>query len=174
MNVAASTPNLLFDRRFGARFESDQPAPADLRALEARMGARIASALSAHTEQLTPDIVERLRFGRSQALERARIARLTGLAPAGATAGAFATALLGRASAGSAVNGGFVPMWQRVAGLLPLLMLVAGLVAIDHWSAREQVIAVADVDAQLLSDQLPPSAYSDPGFAAYLRSAPLP
>jgi Protein of unknown function (DUF3619) len=36
------------------------------------------------------------------------------------------------------------------------------------------VLAAAEIDAQLLSDSLPPTAYSDPGFAEYLRSTPQP
>ena len=70
--------------------------------------------------------------------------------------------------------GGFTPWWQRLAAVLPLVLLVSGLVAIDQWSIREEVVAAADLDAQLLADDLPPAAFSDPGFAEYLRSAPPP
>ncbi len=55
--------------------------------------------------------------------------------------------------------------------VLPLLALVVGLLMIDHWSMREQVLAAADVDTQLLADDLPPTAYTDPGFADFMRSA---
>jgi hypothetical protein len=55
---------------------------------------------------------------------------------------------------------------------LPLLLMVTGLIAIDQWTARERVLAAADIDAQLLTDSLPPTAYSDPGFVEYLRTAP--
>jgi hypothetical protein len=48
------------------------------------------------------------------------------------------------------------------------------LVAIDNGVTREQVVAAAEIDTQLLSDQLPPAAYSDPGFAEFLRSSPPP
>jgi hypothetical protein len=57
-----------------------------------------------------------------------------------------------------------------MAALLPLLVLLIGLVFIDQWNLREQVLAAADIDAVLLADDLPPAAYSDPGFAEYLRS----
>jgi hypothetical protein len=53
-------------------------------------------------------------------------------------------------------------------------MLVAGLLAIDSWALREQVVAAADFDAQLLADDLPPAAFSDPGFAEFIRSTPQP
>ena len=36
----------------------------------------------------------------------------------------------------------------------------------DFWADE-----VASVDAELLTDELPPSAYTDPGFAQYLRSS---
>jgi Protein of unknown function (DUF3619) len=72
------------------------------------------------------------------------------------------------------VLGSVVSWWQRAAAVLPLLVLLSGLVAIDHWQSREQVMAAADIDAQLLADDLPPAAYSDPGFAEFLRNGPEP
>jgi hypothetical protein len=89
-------------------------------------------------------------------------------------AGAAAVVLAGTQSQGLALLGGFVPWWQRAASMLPLVMLVLGMVAIDHWAVREQVLAAADFDTQLLADDLPPAAYSDPGFAEFLRTAPAP
>jgi hypothetical protein len=60
-------------------------------------------------------------------------------------------------------------LWNRIASFIPLLALIAGLISIavmqDEMRARE----VAEVDAELLTDELPPSAYVDPGFAQYLR-----
>jgi hypothetical protein len=106
-----------------------------------------------------------LRFAREQALAKARLARR--VAPAGA-------AVVGVSARGAAVLGSFVPWWQRAASVVPLVMLMAGLLVIDHWAVREQVVAAADFDAQLLSDDLPPAAYSDPGFAEFIRSTPQP
>ena len=139
----------------------------DDHAIEQRLAARLASSLSAHAQALAPDVSERLRFARELALGRARDVRR--LAPAVATAG---TQIVGRSVGGAAVLASFVPWWQRAASVLPLVMLLAGLLAIDHLSSREQVLAAAEFDAQLLSDDLPPAAYSDPGFAEYLRASP--
>ena len=69
---------------------------------------------------------------------------------------------------------GFGAWWPRAASVLPLLVLVAGFLMIEQWSVREQVLAAAEIDSRLLADDLPPAAYSDPGFAEYLRSAPPP
>lgn len=137
----------------------------DLHAVEARLAARLAGGLSARAEALPHDVSERLRFAREQAVSRARELRLA--APSGSAVAAVT-------SSGALLLSGFAPWWQRAASVLPVLVLVMGLVAIDRWAAREQVLAAADIDAQLLSDDLPPAAYSDPGFAEYLRSAPTP
>ena len=45
-----------------------------------------------------------------------------------------------------------------------------GLAGIAHVHDRAQIAAVAEVDAALLSDDLPPDAYTDPGFAEYLKT----
>ena len=133
--------------------------------LEARLGARLAGALTAHSLALPHDINERLRFAREKSLAVARESR------ARIAAG---TVVAGVSAQGSLVLGDFLPWWQRAASVLPLLVLVAGLAMIDNWSAREQVLAAAEIDAQLLSDALPPAAYSDPGFGEYLRNPPTP
>lgn len=135
----------------------------DSRVVEARLGVRLASVLSAPA--LPHDVSERLRVAREQALARAREVRRA--APAGA--GSPLVAISGN---GAGLLGGFVPWWQRAASVLPLIVLVAGLVAIDQYALREQVMIAADIDAQILSDDLPPAAYSDPGFAEFLRNGP--
>ena len=138
---------------------------AEHHALEARLAARMAGALTPSLDALSHDLTERLRFAREQALAGARAQRLA------AQAGVRVLAV---SSTGTAVLGGMASWLQRAAGVLPLLVLVAGLVAIDNRSTREQVVAAAEIDSQLLSDQLPPAAYSDPGFAEFLRSSPPP
>ncbi|MDO8420114.1 MAG: DUF3619 family protein, partial [Rubrivivax sp.] len=117
----------------------------DHRALEARLGLRLAAGLTARAESLPPDVGERLRFAREQALTRAREARR---APAVATVGVTAQ--------GGLLLGAFTPWLQRVASVLPLLLLVGGLLMIDQWSRRERVLAAAEIDTLLLADALPP------------------
>lgn len=137
----------------------------DAQALETRLALRVAGSLNEAAEQLPHDVEARLRFARERALERARQVRLATVAsvqPVGRTAG------------GAAVLGAFGPWLQRTAAVLPLLVLVGGLALIQQFSTRERVLAAAEIDAQLLADDLPPSAYSDPGFAEFLRSDPPP
>lgn len=135
--------------------------------LMARFGRRVAAALSEQqARQPRHDIDERLRFAREQALARSREARRLNVAPALAVSGAGAAALV----AGSGSDDG-APWWLRLSSLLPLAVLLAGLLLIDHHYTRSQIEAAAEVDAALLSDDLPPEAYSDPGFVEYLKSA---
>ncbi len=134
--------------------------------VEARLAARLASSLAELSEAVPHDISERLRVGREQALVRARDVRRT------AAVTSTAPVVLGVSASGAAALGSAAPWWQRAASLLPLAALVVGLVLIEHQVQREQVHAAAVVDAQLLADDLPPAAYSDPGFAEFLRSGP--
>ncbi len=143
-----------------------------MQTLEARWGASLASVLSERSGQLPHDISERLRFGREQALENARAARRTAPVLAGASAAASAVSVVGTSRSGVLMMGASAPWWQRALGVLPLVVLVSGLVLIQQWSVQEQVMAAADFDAVLLADDLPPAAYSDPGFGEYLRTAP--
>lgn len=128
----------------------------DLDVAEARYGLRVAARLSAQSETLPHDIGARLRFAREKALERARAARMQ---PAVAT----------RAVGGDTLAMGGSGWGLRLASLLPGVALVVGLVLIAHQRDTEQRLLAAEIDAALLADDLPPTAYADPGFAEYLR-----
>lgn len=132
----------------------------DSDALQARLAARLAAGLGEQAAALPHDISERLRVAREQAVARAR--ELRALAPAAAPL------LVGRSGAAAVMAG--PPWWQRMASVLPLLLLLVGLVMISQLSSREQMLAAADIDSSLLADDLPPDAYSDPGFAEFLKS----
>lgn len=137
----------------------------DLQAIEARLAARLSSGLTERAQQLPHDIGERLRFAREQALARA--AEVRRVAPQ--SRAASEVAVVGVTRGGIALMGGSAPWWQRAASVLPLLLLVCGLLLIQHQGELEQVRAAAEVDALLLADDLPPAAYTDPGFAEFLR-----
>jgi hypothetical protein len=124
-----------------------------------RFGLRVAAGLSEHNETLPADISERLRFAREQALTRAREAR--------ATAPQTQPSLI-QQGASLALGGPGRGRWLKLASLLPLLLLVGGLLLIQHSQWYQQITAAAEMDAALLSDKLPPAAYGDPGFSEYL------
>ena len=139
---------------------TDVNPPADR--LEARLGRELAAALSAARPELSPDVAERLRFARAQALARARVARH---APEAARLPELVT------TGGPAIHGspGHGSRWQFGLALLPLLLLALGLVAVGRSTSTQQARVAAEIDARLLSDTLPPEAYVDPGFAEFLR-----
>ena len=135
---------------------TDLPLYRSAEALQDRFGRQVAAHLEALAHRSAPEVEERLRFSRELALARAREASRT--ASSTRTMGAGLLALVG----GS--------WWLRFASAIPLVLLIGGLTVIQerHWSA--QIAAAADIDTALLSDDLPPGAYADPGFAAYLQT----
>jgi len=132
------------------------PPRADHELMEARVAAGLTRLLNQASEGLAPDLTERLRFARERALERTRTGRA-------------ADAALGAGAGGVSILGRFEAWWPRVAGLASAATLALGLVMLDHWQGRERAQVAAEVDALLLADSLPPAAYSDPGFVAFLK-----
>ena len=105
-------------------------------------------------------IAERLRAARERALEARRIATASGREPAFAWARNSTVSLVGG-------FGGFGGFSLRV--LLPTLLLIAGLVSIYSWQQDQRAADVVELDAQLLTDDLPIDAYLDRGFEAWLK-----
>ena len=69
-------------------------------------------------------------------------------------------------NSGDADNG----LWNRLGSIIPLLALVAGLLAIAVIQEQRVTKEIADVDVELLADDLPPAAFTDPGFVRYLST----
>lgn len=126
-----------------------------------RFGRRVAARLTAATAELPYEVSERLRAARAQAMGRRKL-------DAAQTAPAVLAAGGGTAVLGSGGDG--VSWWNRIASALPLLVLAAGLVAIHLVQNDHRANELAEVDAAILIDDLPPAAYADPGFAQFLKS----
>ena len=60
--------------------------------------------------------------------------------------------------------------FKRICAL-PLIALVVGLVAINIIQDDDRTSELAEVDAALLTDDLPPDAYADPGFVQFLKTS---
>ena len=131
---------------------------AALDALESRIAYRIAARLSQRADALDGDVAERLRFAREQALERAKAARAAQSRPVVAVTGSGAAVLGG---------GGW---WLKLGSALPILALAAGLFLIQHLHTQAQIEAAAQIDVELLADDLPPEAYNDAGFVEFLKN----
>ena len=59
----------------------------------------------------------------------------------------------------------------RLGIIIPLLALVAGLAGIYQHEKEQRITELADIDTAVLVDELPPAAYVDTGFTAYLNKA---
>jgi len=77
--------------------------------------------------------------------------------------------------AGSARNwtSGSNGTWDALGWIAPLVVLVFGLIGIAQWQDDSRINDIAEVDAALLSDDVPPDAYADSGFMAFLKNGPL-
>lgn len=53
----------------------------------------------------------------------------------------------------------------------PLTLIVAGVIGVTYWENMQRAAELADIDAAMLSDNLPLNAYLDHGFNAYLSHA---
>ncbi|MDL2357654.1 MAG: DUF3619 family protein [Pseudomonadota bacterium] len=60
------------------------------------------------------------------------------------------------------------PSLGRAGVVLPLLALVAGLAGVYQYEQERRIEEIAELDAAVLSDELPLTAYLDHGFNAYL------
>ena len=128
--------------------------------LQDRFGRQVAARLSVATDELPHDVTERLRAARMQALGKRKIVKLRTAAAVQAS-GAAATLTFGDEG---------LSLWNRIGSAIPLVALVLGLVLIHSVQNELRASEVAEVDAALLTDDLPPSAYADPGFAQFLKS----
>lgn len=132
--------------------------------LERGFARRVAAALTQQLlGQTRPDIDERLRFAREQALARARESHRLSTAPGTLAMGSASAMVIGGPGRGT-------PWWLRLSSLLPLAILLVGLMLIDDHYTRSQIEAAAEVDAAILADDLPPEAYRDPGFFEFLTT----
>ena len=128
--------------------------------LQDRRGLKLASFLTLSANELPHDVSERLRVARIQALSQRKLA----------TAGFAQVSLTG---GGAALNWGGdegLGWLGRLGSVLPLVALVVGLLFINAEQNDDRARELAEVDVALLTDELPPAAFADPGFLQFLKS----
>jgi hypothetical protein len=128
-----------------------------------QFGLRIAAQLNSASLELPHDISERLRAARTRAVA-ARLKSQTRLQISTAVTHQNGAALL-NFGGDEGLN-----IWSRLASLLPLIALVAGLAIIQNFMDDDRANELAEVDSALLIDDLPPAAYADPGFLQFLKN----
>ena len=130
--------------------------------LQERFARKAVSYLAHSTADLPHDITERLRAARFQALSNRKIE----------TKPVAAASVISQGnSVGLAWNGDNRPgWWARFSMMVPMALLVVGLFTINMVQSANRDQELAEVDVALLTDTLPPEAFSDPGFIQFLKA----
>jgi hypothetical protein len=115
---------------------------------------KVRHALNEHLDSLPAATVDRLAAARQLALSRKKpesALRVAGRRIAGPAGRLFTAQVAG-----------------RFAVIAPLLVLVVGLSGLYQYEERQRIAELAELDADVLADDLPLTAYLDDGFNAYL------
>lgn len=115
---------------------------------------KVRHALNENLDDLPASTVDRLAFARKAAVSRKKAhapAKVAQRVLAGNIGSFFSFSSLGRAGV-----------------VIPLLALVAGLSGVYQYEQEKHIAEIAELDAAVLSDELPLTAYLDHGFNAYL------
>jgi len=118
---------------------------------EDRFGEHVRQLLNQGTD-IDAATAERLRAARELALSRQRPEPVPALRWADNVLGSF---------------GGWGGFSLRL--LLPAVLLVAAVTTLYTWQQNQSALESAEIDAELLSDELPIEAYLDRGFQDWLK-----
>lgn len=122
---------------------------------EAALGNRIRDALNQSTETLSNKVSVRLYEARCDALRHQS-------APIDAASISGIGLVLSRA------------LQNHLRMILALLSLAFGAAGVQLWQNSQEAVELADIDSELLSSEVPPSAYTDQGFQEWLRRISIP
>lgn len=130
-----------------------------------RQGLRLTSRLNEATVQLPHEITERLRAARERAVASRKVELVRQ---------PFAYASTGQL----ALSGGWgaderMSWLGRLSSTLALCLLVFGMLGISEAQSDLRARELAQVDIALLTDELPPAAFADPGFLQFLQAEDL-
>lgn len=142
--------------------QTDLAGFSDAEARRDAIGFALAARLAEASQELPHDISERLRVARQQALARRK-------QPLPVRQVATAASRFGSEAALAAGDEEGKGFWPRLIVALPIFALVAGLFAINFVQTDHRAHELAEIDAALLTDDLPPAAYADPGFGQFLK-----
>jgi hypothetical protein len=125
-----------------------------------RFGLRVTARLSDAADEVPYDISERLRAARVRALDKQKVTSVRTATSIGFSGGSASLTF------GSEHPG----WWDRLAAAIPMLALVLGLFVISAIQNDNRANEIAEIDAAILTDDLPPAAYTDPGFTQFLKT----
>jgi hypothetical protein len=128
---------------------------------EELFAAKVRLALNQSASRLDDRIVRRLEQARGAALARHK--------PQAALAVSAAPALAGTTMRGNLPAGGDSNNWWRASWLIPVVAVLLGVALLHQSRQASQTAELAKLDAEMLADELPISAYLDKGFHRYLQ-----
>jgi hypothetical protein len=130
---------------------------------ELEFARQLRRALDENAARIPSATTDRLAAARRAALARKK--------PEPVQAPAFAPVFVGAGTLGQLPQpetSRRLPRLRKLALAWPVLALVIGLAGIAWWEDHQRTAELADIDAAMLSDDLPLNAYLDHGFNAYL------
>ena len=127
---------------------------------EELFGRRVAVRLDTSASDLPYDITERLRASRVRAVAQRKV-----------SVAVAAPVVVVNGNGTLSIGDEGLNWWSRLASALPIMALLVGMVVINVVQDEKRAHELAEVDAALLTDDLPPAAYADPGFLQFLKSA---
>ncbi len=125
-----------------------------------RQGLKLAARLNEGVADMPYEVRERLRAARERALAQRKV-EVVRHAPAWVAQGSTAALTWGGEE--------HLGLWGRLSTALAVGVLVLGLLGISDRVSAERARELADVDVALLTDELPPAAFADPGFIHFLQ-----
>jgi hypothetical protein len=128
----------------------------NLEPVEQEFAKRVTRLLNAQSENLSGDVQLRLRDARTLAVSRAKPEPIF-------------VAQLQTTQRGYRNSSWNKPIWSFTGWLLPVTVVVLGLIAITEWQEDLRINDIANVDIALLTDDVPPDAFVDNGFMAFLK-----
>ncbi|MBS1196429.1 MAG: hypothetical protein H6R18_214 [Proteobacteria bacterium] len=123
---------------------------------EERFAYHICQGLNHSLDDISPGALRRLEAARHHALSRQR-QEVRQTAPV----------LAGTAGHGDIKLSVDARFWQMMA----ILLLLVGMALAVYWQGHQYINDLEDIDSALLADDIPPDAFLDKGFAAWLDSS---
>ena len=127
---------------------------------EQQFSLQIRKALDETADQLPYKVTHRLGAATELALSRMQ-AQPVGFASV-ATAGNSGRS--GKALLGSTT------LWRFAGTLVPALIIAAGIVVMQDWDVSAKAEELSEVDAEMLTDEVPIDTYADRGFGVFLKN----
>ena len=134
-----------------------------------RFALRVVARLDEGSNDLPYDIAERLRSGRMQALDKRKRPVVVAQRPVVADPVVLTSGSVASLGGGWGSEGG--NWWRALVSAIPVAALLVGLFVVGVNQNEAGANEIAEVDAALLTDDLPPEAYTDPGFLQFLKTS---